>query len=479
MARGGPLPGGAGETAGSGGMLIRDGTVVDAAGERRGDVRVAADGRIAEVGRLTPLPGEEVHDATGKLVTPGGVDAHTHLNMPVGAVRVSDDFASGTRAAAVGGTTTIVDYVTVQRGDDPMATVAIWRAWAEPSAIDWGLHLTFTEAVPEAVVAAGVEAGITSFKLYLAYPERLQVDDGTVLRLMQAARRNGSLVTLHCENGGAVEELRHQALAAGRTAVIEHALTRPAVLEAEAVGRACALAEVTGASIFIVHVSSAPALAAVRAARDRGVNVRAETCPQYLYLDTSRLEGPDGADYVCTPPLRQPWHSEELWEGLAQGYIDTVATDHCPFTRADRRAGVAGRPGGAADFTDIPGGLPGIETRLALVWEGVRVGRITVGDWVRLCAEAPAKTFGLWPQKGSLAVGADADVVIWDPDRRQSLEAADLHMAVDHSPYAGRVVVGWPALVLSRGRVVARDGSFTGEAGWGRYVARSPVVEGR
>jgi len=456
-------------------VLIREGTVVDAAGERRADVRLASDGRIAEVGRLAPLPGELVHDATGKLVVPGGVDAHTHLNMPVGAVRVSDDFESGTRAAAIGGTTTVVDYVTVQRGEDPMATVALWRSWAERSAVDWGLHLTFTEAVPEATVAAGVEEGITSFKLYLAYPDRLQVDDGTVLRLMQSARRNGALVTLHCENGGAVEELRRQALAAGRTAVIEHAYTRPAALEAEAVGRACALAEVTGASIFIVHVSSAPALAAVRAACDRGVDVRAETCPQYLYLDISRLEGPDGADYVCTPPLRQPWHSEELWEGLARGYIHTVATDHCPFTRADRRRGISGRPGGAADFTDIPGGLPGIETRLALVFQGVRAGRINVNDWVRLCAEAPAKTFGLWPQKGSLAVGADADVVVWDPERLHSLEAADLHMAVDHSPYEGRVVVGWPELVLSRGQVVAKDDSFTGEAGWGRYLARAPI----
>ncbi len=458
-------------------MLIAGGTVVDVAGERTADLRLSRDGRIAEVGVLQPLPGEVVYDVAGKLVIPGGVDAHTHLNMPVGAVRVSDDFASGTRAAAMGGTTTIVDYVTVLRGEDPLAMASRWRQLAEPSAIDFGLHLTFTESVPESVVAAGVEAGITSFKLYLAYPDRLQVDDGTVLRLMQAARRNGARVCLHCENGGGVEELRRQALAAGRTAVIEHAATRPAVLEAEAVGRACALAEVTGASIFIVHVSSAPALAAVRQARDRGVAVRAETCPQYLYLDTAALEGPDGVDFVCTPPLRAPWHSEELWEGLARGYIHTVATDHCPFTRADRRRGVAGRPGGPADFTDIPGGLPGIETRLALVFEGVRAGRITVSDWVRLCAEAPAKTFGLWPAKGSLQVGADADVVVWDPGRPQSLDAADLHMAVDHSPYAGRLAIGWPELVLSRGRVVARDGAYEGEAGWGRYLARSPVVE--
>ncbi|HLN06396.1 MAG TPA: dihydropyrimidinase [Acidimicrobiales bacterium] len=449
---------------------------MDVAGERPADVRTGDDGRIVEVAvGLRPRPGEQVHDASGKFVIPGGIDVHTHLRMPVGAVRVSDDFESGTRAAAIGGTTTVVDYVTVARGDDPMATVATWRSWAEPSVIDWGLHLTFTEAVPESVIAAGVEAGITSFKLYLAYPDRLQVDDATIVRLMRAARRHGVLVTLHCENGGAIEELRREALAAGRTAVIEHARTRPAVLEGEAVGRAAALAEVTDASIYIVHVSSAPALAAIRSARERGVNIKAETCPQYLYLDSSRLEGPDAIDFVCTPPLRDSWHAEELWRGLAQGYIHTVATDHCPFWRADRRAGVLGRAGGLADFTEIPGGLPGIETRLALVWQGVRDGRIAASDWVRLCAEAPARTFGLWPLKGSLAAGADADVVVWDPEKLQSLGASDLDMAVDHSPYEGMVARGWPELVLSRGRPVAADGRFTGEVGWGRYVAREPL----
>lgn len=457
-------------------MLIRSGVVIDAAGERQADVRTSEDGRIAEVGPgLVPRPGESVHDATGKLVIPGGIDAHTHLHMPVGAVRVSDDFASGTRAAALGGTTTIIDYVTVARGDDPMATVETWHSWAEPAVIDWGLHLTFTEAVPESVVAAGVEAGITSFKLYLAYPDRLQVDDATIVRLMRAARRQGALVTLHCENGGAIEELRREALAAGRTGVFEHALTRPAVLEAEAVNRAAALAEVTGASIYIVHVSSAPALAAVRAAQERGVDVKAETCPQYLYLDSSRLQGPDAIDFVCTPPLRDPWHAEELWEGLASGYVHTVATDHCPFWRADRRAGVSGRAGGVADFTDIPGGLPGIETRMALIWQGVQARRISSADWVRLCSEAPARTFGLWPAKGSLAVGADADVVVWDPTRRQSLSAESLDMAVDQSPYEGMVSVGWPELVLSRGQSVVVDGVFTGEVGRGRYIARNPL----
>lgn len=456
-------------------MLIRDGRVVDVAGERKADVRTGAGGKIVAVEpHLDALDGEEAFDATGLLVVPGGVDAHTHFNLPVGAVRVSDDFATGTAAAAVGGTTTVIDYVTAYRGEDPLVALATWQRWAEPAAIDVGLHMTFAEAVPESTVAACVEQGVTSFKLYMAYPEILQVDDGVILDVMQAAGRHGGLITLHAENGSAIELLRRQAIAAGRTGVIEHSRTRPAVLEGEAVTRAAALAEVADVPVYIVHVSSAPALAAVRTAQEHGVAMLAETCPQYLHLAESALAGPDGADFVCTPPLRDPWHQEELWEGLARGTIHTVATDHCPFDTADRRAGTLRRPEGFADFTEIPGGLPGVETRLALVWEGVAHERITVSDWVRLCAEAPARTFGLWPAKGSLAVGADADVVVWDPAANQPLEAADLHMRTDHSPYSGRVARGWPRLVLARGRVVASQGSFCGQAGWGRYLPRTP-----
>ena len=456
-------------------MLLRGGTLLDVDGERTGDLRVGRDGRVAEVGAgLAPEPGEAVVECAGRLVVPGGIDVHTHLHLPVGAVRVSDDFDTGTRAAAIGGTTTIVDYVTAYRGEDPMDALATWRGWAEPACVDYGLHMTFTERVPEATVAACVEAGVTSFKLYMAYPELLQVDDDVILEIMATTRRHGGLVTLHCENGGAIEVLRRRAVAEGRTGVLEHATTRPAALEAEAVVRATTLAERADASVYVVHLSSAPALAAVRDARERGVDVVAETCPQYLYLDTARLARDDGDSFVCTPPLRDPWHVEELWHGLATGAVQTVATDHCPFTVADRRAGVRGRPGGWADFTEIPGGLPGIETRMGLVWEGVAAGRITRADWVRLCAEAPARVFGLWPAKGNLRVGADADVVVWDPARAQSLDAAALHMAVDHSPYAGMEVRGWPELVFARGDIVARDGAFTGEPARGRFVSRAP-----
>jgi dihydropyrimidinase len=458
-------------------VLLRGGTVVDLDGERPADVLIGSDGRIAAVGPdLSSAPGfgaaTPVVDVAGRLVVPGGIDAHTHLHLPVGAVQVSDDFASGTVAAAIGGTTTVIDYVTAYRGEDPLAALDTWRALAEPAAVDYGLHMTFTEAVGDGVVADCVERGVTSFKLYLAYPQLLQVDDDVVFDVLRATTRHGGLVTVHCENGGAIEALRRRALAEGRTGVVEHAATRPAVLEAEAVHRVGRLAEAAGARVYVVHLSSAPGLAEVRAAQERGVALQAETCPQYLHLDAALLEGPGGENFVCTPPLRDPWHREELWEGLARGWVQTVATDHCPFWQADRRRGTAGRDGGFADFTEIPGGLPGIETRLTLVWQGVRAGRITVADWVRLCAEAPASTFGLFPRKGCLRPGADADVVVWDPERPQPLDATALHMRTDHSPYGGRVVRGWPQLVLSRGRVVARDGRFEGEPGWGGYVER-------
>lgn len=461
-------------------LLIHGGTVVDAAGHRPADVRIGADGRIAAVadpGELAAGPREPTHDADGCLVVPGGIDVHTHLQMPVGAVRVSDDFASGTRAAAVGGTTTLVDYVTTRRGQDPLDALATWHRWGEPSAIDWGLHMTLTSAVEEGTIAACMEAGVTSFKMYMAYPHLLQVDDGVIVDMMRSINRHGGLVTLHCENGGAVEALRRQAVAEGRTRVVEHARTRPALLEGEATSRAAVLAELVDAPVYVVHVSSAPALAAIRAAQERGIRVLAETCPQYLHLDVRRLEGDDAEGFVCSPPLRDPWHTEELWEGLAQGWLQAVATDHCPFWMHDRAAGTLGRAGGYANFTELLGGLPGIETRLALVWEGVRAGRLSVADWVRLCSEAPARIFGLWPAKGHLGVGADADVVVWDPQRSQSLDAEALHMAADHSPYQGRMAQGWPSLVLSRGRIVARDGQFVGEPGWGRFVARGRALE--
>lgn len=454
-------------------MIIRGGTVLDCDGERSADVRVGNDGRISEVSAaLVADAAEPVHDATGCLVIPGGIDAHTHMHLPVGNVRVSDDFNTGTRAAAIGGTTTVIDYVTAYRGEDPLDALRTWRSWAEPAVIDYGLHMTFTEAVSEATIARCVERGITSFKLYMAYPDLLQVDDDTILAIMRSAKKHGGLITLHCESGGAIEVLRAQAIAHGNGGIIEHANTRPAQLEAAATRRAAELAERAECPAYVVHLSSAPALAAVREAQERGIDIMAETCPQYLHLDVTALAGEAGENFVCTPPLRDRWHSEELWEGMHRGWIHTVATDHCPFWIHDRQAGMQNRATGFRDFREIPGGLPGIETRLALVWDGVVHGRITRADWVRLCAEAPAKTFGLWPDKGNLRVGSDADIVIWDPTRTQSLNADALHMRVDHSPYEGRTATGWPRATFSRGRLVANDATFVGEPAAGAYLER-------
>lgn len=457
-------------------MLIRGGRLVDVDGDRVGDLRMAADGTVAAVGQhLEPVPDEEIIEADGRLVVPGGVDAHTHLHLRAGGLEVSDDFATGTAAAAVGGTTTVLEYVTPNRGQDVQLALADWRRRAAASAVDYGFHLTIVDAVHEQVIEDAMAAGITSFKLYMAYPDSLMVDDGVILDVLTATAKRGGLVTVHAENGGAIDSLQRQALQAGRRGVIEHSRTRPAVLEGEATARAALLAEMAGAPLYVVHLSSAPALEAVRRAQERGVAVTAETCPQYLHLHEDRLDGPDGDAFVCTPPLRDAWHAEELWYGLAAGWLHTVATDHCPWWMHDRRQGTASRVSGWRDFTEIPGGLPGIETRLALVWAGVVDGRLRAADWVRLCAEAPARSFGLWPRKGNLRVGTDADVVVWDPQRDQGLGHEQLHMQVDHSPYESMTSQGWPEHVFLRGRPVARYGRFVGAVGAGRFLAREPV----
>ena len=457
-------------------MLIAGGTVIDEAGERPADLRIGADGRVAEVAPgLTRGRAEQVHDATGKLVVPGGIDAHTHMQLQVGAVRVSDDFASGTRAAALGGTTTIIDYVTPERGEDPLVAATRWRALAEPSAVDWGLHLTFTEVVPEAVVATAVESGISSFKLYLAYPDRLQVDDGAVVDLMRSARRRGALVTLHCENGAAIEQLRREALAAGRTAVIEHACTRPPLLEAEATARgggarrADRRRDLRGPRLLGRRPRGDPRGPRAGSRRPGG-DLPAVPLPRRDEARGGRRRGLR----LHPPAARTPARREAL--GGAGTGLDPDRRDRPLSVLACRPPRRRGRPPrGRPRLHRDPGRPPGRRDPPRPPVGGGARERISAPDWVRLCAGAPAHIFGLWPTKGSLSVGADADVVVWDPTRRQPLEAGNLDMAVDHSPYAGMVATGWPELVLSRGRVVARDGRFAGEPGWGRYQARAPL----
>jgi dihydropyrimidinase len=457
-------------------LLIQGGDVVSPKEVRRADVLVRGD-RIERVGELGAIQADTTIDASGKLVIPGAVDVHTHLDMEVGVTRSSDDFASGTIAAACGGTTTVVDFATAYRGETLAQGLAAWHDKAAGKAIiDYSFHMTITELARPAddLVAEMVEAGVTSFKLYMTYPERLMVSDEVISEVMGAAAQQGALVCLHCEDDTTVAVRRAEALREGHVHPRWHARSRPVEAEADAVERAVRLAEDKGAACYVVHLSSAPALERVRNARERGLDFYAETCPQYLYLSAERYEeAPEAAArFVCAPPLRDPQHAEELWEGLRRGHLQVVATDHCPFTAADKRAGLAG--GGWSDFTQIPGGVPGIETRLALVYQKVVEGNLGLTEWVDRCCTTPAKLFGLHPRKGELVAGADADIVVFDPSAERPLVAERLHMNVDYSPYENITVRGWPSLVLSRGRVVARDGEPVGAPPEGRFVRRGP-----
>jgi dihydropyrimidinase len=462
---------------GSGGrLLVAGGTLVDAAGSRRGDALVEDD-RIVAVGVDLPDEGAAVIDASGALVLPGGIDVHTHFDLPVGEVRSADDFESGTIAAACGGTTCVIDFAGAGR-EPPDEALAVWHDRAARAAVDYGFHLTVT-SVPDDDEAAArlfagfVDAGVSSVKLYMAYPERLMVDDATLGRAFAAGVRAGVLVCVHAEDGLAVERLVRERLDAGDIGPDALSRARPPVVEADAVRRAATLATEAGSPVYVVHLSSAAGLEAVRSANAGGARVLAETCPQYLFLtdEALRRAPEEAANFVCQPPVRADADREALWDGLAAGPVGVISTDHCPFTVADRRAGVSGE--GWTSFAEIPGGQPGVETRLGLAYQGVRDGRFSVERWVDLVAGAPARLFGLAHRKGALQEGLDADLLVFDPEATRRLDAASLHMRTDHSPYADLEVRGWPAVTIARGRVVARDGEPADlEAGRGRFVPR-------
>ena len=453
--------------------LIRHGTVVTPEGALPRDVLVDGE-RIARVGERIEADADCTVDATGKYVLPGGIDVHTHLDMPYGDTVTSDDFATGTAAAACGGTTCIVDFAVQTAGRPLREALDQWHRKAEEkAAVDYGFHVIVCDAGPtlEAEMDALVAAGVPSFKLFTAYPGRLMVDDAAIFRALRRSAANGGTVMIHAENGGVIEVLAREALAAGRTAPREHARTRPALAEAEATHRVIALAEMAGAPVYVVHVSTAEAAEEIAAARARGVRAFGETCPQYLLLADDLYDGPgfEGAKYVMSPPLRDRHAQERLWRALATGELQTVATDHCPFRMSDQKS--LGRD----DFTKIPGGAPGIETRMSLLFDaGVRGGRFGIERFVEITAAEPARLFGLWPRKGGITPGADADLLVWDPEREITLSAATLHMRVDYSPFEGRVVTGAPDLVLSRGQVVAEGGRFVGHPGAGAFVRRTP-----
>jgi dihydropyrimidinase len=453
-------------------VLIKNGTIATASDLYKGDIFVDGE-RISAIGTALTMAADRVIDASGKLVLPGGIDVHTHLDMPFGGTTSADDFESGTIAAAFGGTTSIVDFAIQYKGQ---TLHHAWEAWMRKAqgkaAIDYGFHMIVTELTDqvENEMDALVRQGVTSFKLFMAYPGVFMLDDASIFKALLRTGKNGGTICMHAENGGVIDVLVKKALAEGKTAPKYHALTRPARAEAEATHRAIALAEIADVPIYIVHLSAAEALEMVTEARDRGLPAYAETCPQYLFLSYDNYEEPgfEGAKYVMSPPLRPKETQDRLWRGLAFNDLQAISTDHCPFCMKEQKTL------GTGDFSKIPNGAPGIETRMSLVYDGgVRTGRISINRFVELTSTSPAKIFGLFPRKGTIAPGSDADLVIFDSEQKMTLSARTHHMKDDYNPYDGREVTGVTDTVLSRGKVIIENGQFVGRAGAGNFLKRS------
>ncbi|MEU9065937.1 dihydropyrimidinase [Streptomyces sp. NPDC048306] len=456
--------------------VIRGGLVVTASDEIHADVLIE-DGRVAALAATgTPaaeaFTAERVMDASGKYVIPGGVDGHTHMEMPFGGTYAADTFETGTRAAAWGGTTTIVDFAIQSVGHSLRSGLDAWHAKAEGNcAIDYAFHMIVSDVNQKTLKEMDllVEEGVTSFKQFMAYPGVFYSDDGQILRAMQRAAENGGLIMMHAENGIAIDVLVEQALARGETDPRFHGEVRKALLEAEATHRAIRLAQVAGAPLYVVHVSATEAVAELTRARDEGLPVFGETCPQYLFLSTDNLAEPDfeGAKYVCSTPLRPREHQAALWRGLRTNDLQVVSTDHCPFCFSGQKEL------GRGDFSKIPNGMPGVENRMDLLHQAVVDGHISRRRWIEIACATPARMFGLYPKKGTIAPGADADIVVYDPDAEQVISAETHHMNVDYSAYEGRRITGRVETVLSRGEPVVTEREYTGRKGHGIYTPRA------
>jgi dihydropyrimidinase len=467
------------------GILIKGGTVVSATESKALDVLIEGE-TIARVGVGLDTAGHEVVDATGLLVMPGGIDVHTHLDMPFGGTTSADDYTTGTQAAAVGGTTTVIDFALQNQKSTLKDALDIWLKKSDGKAcVDFSLHMAVTNlhGVDGAETLAEMEEmvrfGITSFKLFMAYPNVLMIDDGLMFRVMQKAAALNSLCLIHAENGSAIDIVVSQMIAEGKTDPHYHALSRSPKAEAEATHRSIALADMAGCAVYIVHLSNEAALAELKFMQARGARALAETCTQYLVLSIEdQMPGKswDEAKYVFTPPLREKKNQESLWGALADGALSVVSTDHCPFTMEQKALG-------KGDFRKIPNGGPGIENRLQILWHfGVNAGRITPEQFVALSTTNPAKIFGIEKKKGAIAVGLDADILLWDPNAEYTISAATQRMATDYSMFEGWKVKGNAAKVFSRGELVVDNtvtpGKFLGATGRGRFVKREANAGG-
>lgn len=458
--------------------LITNGTVVNAHGSQRADVLVDGEAISAVGTGLAALAGavDRTIDATDRLVIPGGIDVHTHMELPFGGTFAKDTFESGTRAAAFGGTTTIIDFAVQSRGKTLREGLDTWHAKAQGNcAIDYGFHMIMSDVNAETLreMDGLVGEGVTDFKLFTAYPGVFFSDDGAIFRAMQQTEKNGGLILMHAENGLAIDVVAEQSVDAGKTDPYYHGVVRYPIFEGEATHRVIRLAEAARVPVYIVHLSARDALNEVRTARDRGVPAFAETCPQYLFLSLDDLgHGFEGAKFVCSPPLRPADHQEELWTGLVRDDLQVVSTDHCPFDFHDQKQL------GQGDFRKVPNGLPAVEDRMDLLHDGgVVAGRISRERWVEITSAAPARIFGLAGRKGIIAPGADADIVVYDPAKRHTISASTHHMDVDYSCYEGRTVTGASEVVLSRGAVIVDKGAYVGRKGHGQFLRRAVARE--
>ncbi len=464
-------------------ILIKGGMLVTAEESFSADILVEGE-KILQIGPNLQVAEAEVVDATGQMILPGGVDPHVHLDLPMFGTVSSDDHYTGHKAAAFGGTTTVVDFVSF---DFPTLheSVDAWHKKAEKAAIDFSFHMNLTkltDAIADEIPAL-VKLGITTLKVFTAYNNRLRLDDGAIFRALRVARDNGMLVMLHAENGDVIEQLVTDALKSGHWQPEWHAKTRPAWGAVEATLRACALAAQADAPLYVVHMNAAGEVDMLRYARERGVKVMGETCPQYLFFTEDHLRRPDGVKWVCSPPMRTAADNARLWEGVADGTLQTIGTDHCPFffdgtkpiVYEGKEVGIPGKELGKDDFTKIPNGLPGVQDRLPVLWTaGVGSGKITAEQFVALTSTNPAKIFGLYPRKGALLPGSDADIVIWDPQKKVKYGVAHSHQRTDYNLYEGWELVGMPKKVFLRGRLIVDGEKWLGKTGGGQFLHRQP-----